>query len=145
MKPEPEQDDSGSTGLRLDRWLWYARFFKSRALATGAISAGHVRVNGTRVKASRAVRVGDEVALALAGRDFECVVRALPVRRGPAPEARQAYEETPPSVQRGITYAQNQRLGALAAPRPDGRPDKKERRQLMALERAQSGHGSDAK
>ena len=129
--------------LRLDRWLWHARFYKTRALATAAVEAGRVKVNGARPKPSRVVRVGDQLDIAVAGRWLECVVRGIPVRRGPAPEARLAFEETEASVARGLIHAQNQRLGAFAAPRPDGRPDKKERRQLLALGRAQAGGDTD--
>ena len=128
--------------LRLDRWLWHARFYRSRALAAAAVSAGHVRVNGARAKPARVVRVGDQVELSLSGRGLECHVLALPARRGPPAEARLAYAETQASIARGVLYAQNQRLGAFAAPRPEGRPDKKERRQLLALGRAQAGGGS---
>lgn len=130
--------------LRLDRWLWHARFYKTRALATAAVEAGRVKVNGARPKPSRVVRVGDQLEISLAGRWLECAVRGIPVRRGPAPEARLAFEETEASVARGLVHAQNQRLGAFAAPRPDGRPDKKERRQLLALGRAQAGGDADA-
>jgi len=133
-----------STDLRLDRWLWHARFYKTRALATAAVEAGRVKLNGARPKPSRVVRVGDQLEVSLSGRWLECVVRGIPVRRGPAPEARLAFEETAQSVARGLIHAQNQRLGAFAAPRPDGRPDKKERRQLLALGRAQAGGTAEA-
>lgn len=129
--------------LRLDRWLWHARFYKTRALATAAVEAGRVKVNGARPKPSRVVRVGDQLEVSVAGRWLECIVRGIPVRRGPAPEARLAFEETESSVARGLVHAQNQRLGAFAAPRPQGRPDKKERRQLLALGRAQAGGGAE--
>jgi len=127
-----------AAGLRLDRWLWHARFYKSRALATAAVEAGRVKVNGARAKPSRAVRIGDQLELSLSGRLLDCEVLGLPVRRGPAPEARLAYAESERSIERGRLHAQNQRLGAYAAPRPDGRPDKKERRALLALGRAQA-------
>lgn len=137
-------EGEGGAGLRLDRWLWHARLYKTRALAAAAIGAGHVKVNGARAKPARVVRSGDQIELSRSGRDFECHVRALPVRRGPAPEARGAYLETQESIARGLRYAENQRLGAFAAPRPLGRPDKKARRELLALSRAQSAHGDVA-
>ncbi len=142
----PADGDGDATAgavLRIDRWLWHARFYKSRALATSAVSAGQVRLNGERVKASRPVRAGDRLALNAAGRLVEVDILALPVRRGPAPEARTAYAETEESLARAVQYAAQQRLGAYAAPRPDGRPDKKARRQLRALGRGQgeSGYG----
>ena len=141
MAKTATKDRAPAGELRLDRWLWHARFYKSRALATAAVEAGRVKVNGARAKPSRALRVGDQLELSLAGRVLECHVRTLPVRRGPAPEARLAYLESDDSIARGLVHAQNQRLGAYAAPRPDGRPDKKERRQLLALGRAQAGDG----
>jgi ribosome-associated heat shock protein Hsp15 len=136
---EPDSEARADGELRIDRWLWHARFYRSRALASAAVSAGQVRLNGERVKASRAVRAGDRLALNVAGRLVEIDVRALPVRRGPAPEARTAYVETEESLARAVQYAAQQRLGAYAAPRPDGRPDKRARRQLRALGRAQGG------
>ena len=74
--------------LRIDRWLWCARFYKSRAQAAEAVSGGRVHVNGARVKSSRPLRIGDRVVLSRDGRDLEFDVRAIPARRGPAPEAR---------------------------------------------------------
>lgn len=134
---EPDSEAPADGELRIDRWLWHTRFYRSRALASAAVSAGQVRLNGERVKASRSVRAGDRLALNIAGRLVEVDVRALPVRRGPAPEARTAYAETDASLARSVQYAAQLRLGALAVPRPDGRPDKRARRQLRALGRAQ--------
>lgn len=127
----------GAGSLRIDRWLWHARFYRSRALATAAVEAGHVRVNGVRAKPSRAVRVGDQLAIARAGNTVEGRIVDLPRRRGPAAEARACFAETEESIARGVRHAQNQRLGAFAAPRPPGRPDKKARRELRALGRGQ--------
>jgi ribosome-associated heat shock protein Hsp15 len=127
----------GSAALRVDRWLWYARFYKSRSLAAAAVGAGRVRIDGVRVKPSRTVRVGERLTVALNGRDVELEVRALPSRRGPAPEARACYQETAASQARGVQWQAQQRLAALAVPRPEGRPDKKQRRELMDLARRQ--------
>lgn len=138
------EEGGNAGGLRIDRWLWQARFYKSRALATEAVAGGHVRLNGVRVKPARVVQPGDRLEVSRGGRVLECVVRAIPARRGPAPEARLAYEETPESIARGERHAEAMRLGAGAAPRPEGRPDKRERRQLRALEAAQRGTGMPA-
>jgi ribosome-associated heat shock protein Hsp15 len=83
------------------------------------------------------LKVGDRVAVSLHGRDAEFDVRRIPARRGPAPEARACYEETPDSVERGTKWREQHRLAALAAPRPDDRPDKKSRRELIELARKQ--------
>ena len=123
--------------LRVDRWLWCARLFKTRSLAAAAIDNGRVQVNRARVKPSRTVRVGDSLTVAVNGRDVELLVTALPGRRGPAPEARACYEETAASQARGVTWHAQQRLAALSVPRSERRPDKKERRVLMDLARRQ--------
>ena len=80
--------------LRIDKWLWCARFFRSRGLAQAAVDGGHVQVNGERVKASRQVRVGDMLRITRERERFEVEVLAIPARRGPATEARQHYHET---------------------------------------------------
>lgn len=123
--------------LRVDRWLWCARFYKSRAQAAEAVAGGRVHVNGARAKPSRALQIGDRVAMRLHGRDVELDVRTIPVRRGPAPEALACYAETPESVERGKNWREQHRLAALAAPRPEERPDKKSRRELIELARRQ--------
>jgi ribosome-associated heat shock protein Hsp15 len=134
-------DEAGRPGagdrLRLDRWLWCVRLFKSRSQASAAVSGGRVHLNGERVKPARAIRVGDHLAVSLGGRDLELDVRAIPTRRGPAPEARACYEETPQSVARGQRWQEQQRLAALTVGRPDRKPDKKERRELLELARRQ--------
>jgi ribosome-associated heat shock protein Hsp15 len=123
--PEP-------AGLRIDKWLWCARFYKSRSQATAAVTGGLVHVNGERVKPSRAVHVDDRVEITRDELRVEVVIRGLPVRRGPAPEARTHYVETEPS----ITAREQQRERArLAPPAPDGRPDKHARRLLRDLRR----------
>jgi ribosome-associated heat shock protein Hsp15 len=133
--------EAGPTGagdrLRVDRWLWCVRLFKSRSQASAAVSGGRVHVNGERVKPARALRVGDHLAVSLRGRDLELDVRAVPTRRGPAPEARACYEETPQSVARGERRQEQQRLASLTSSGPDRRPDKKERRELLELARRQ--------
>src|SRR5262245_49990789 len=93
-----EQHGPETAGLRIDKWLWCARFFKSRSQATTAVAGGLVHVNGERVKASRTVHIEDRIEITRDEMRFELVIRGLPVRRGPAPEARALYEETPASI-----------------------------------------------
>ena len=83
-----EQREPETAGLRIDKWLWCARFFKSRSQATAAVAGGLVHVNGERVKPSRAVHVDDRIEITRDELRFEVVILGLPVRRGPAPEAR---------------------------------------------------------
>ncbi|MBC7984245.1 MAG: RNA-binding S4 domain-containing protein [Candidatus Obscuribacterales bacterium] len=121
-----------SAGLRLDKWLWHARFFKSRAQATDAVTGGLVHLNDERVKPAREVRVGDQLHVTRGEERFEVIVRSLPSRRGPAIEAQRAYEETPDSVIRRERKREQLRI---APPAPDGRPDKHARRELRNLRR----------
>ena len=127
----------GGDALRVDRWLWCVRLYKTRSLAAAAVAGGHVHVNGGRVKPARPLVPGDCVQVSLEGRDLELDVVAIPARRGPATEARACYAETAESIARGERQAQTRRLDALSMPKSDGRPDKKERRELRALARRQ--------
>jgi len=122
-------DDS----LRVDRWLFAVRLYKSRSLAAAAVSGGKVHINGERVKPSRVVRLGDRVSLTRGAVDFDCEVTALPVRRGPAREAVLCYRESPESIARREAFAERMRLSAAFAPRPAGRPDKHERQLLRRM------------
>ena len=119
---------AGAATLRIDKWLWCARFFKSRGVAQEAVEGGHVQVNGERVKASRQVRVGDRLRITRERERYEVEVTGIPVRRGPAPEARQHYHETPESE---AARAHARELDRLSAPVSNGRPDKRERRDLI--------------
>jgi ribosome-associated heat shock protein Hsp15 len=120
---------------RLDKWLWCARFYKSRALATEAVAGGKVKVNGERVKPAHAVRVGDKLTISIQEFISEVAVLSLPDRRGPASAARTCYAETAASVERRAKHQELHRLADLSRPRPDTRPDKRERRQLQRLRR----------
>jgi ribosome-associated heat shock protein Hsp15 len=130
--------DEKSNGHRLDKWLWHTRFFKTRSLATAAITGGKVHLNAERVKPAHRVRVGDRLSLSLQGIVGEFEVLGLPVRRGPAAEALKQYLETPASVERRAKLKDQQRLANISRPRPDTRPDKRERRRLLRLHRGQS-------
>jgi ribosome-associated heat shock protein Hsp15 len=130
------RDDDGDH--RLDKWLWHCRFYKTRSLATAAIAGGKVHLNAVRVKPAHRVRVGDRLSLSLQGIVAEFEVLGLPPRRGPAPEAQANYLETPESAQRRQLLQSQQRLAQISRPRPEARPDKRERRRLMRLQRGQS-------
>ncbi len=106
--------------MRVDRWLFAVRLFKSRSLAAGAVSGGKVHVNGERAKPARALRPGDVVSFVRGAVTFDCEVAALPERRGPAREAAQCYRESAASTARRAEFAERMRVGAALAPRPDG-------------------------
>jgi ribosome-associated heat shock protein Hsp15 len=125
--------ESGPGTARIDRWLFGVRLFKSRSLAAEAVAGGKVHINGARVRASHCVRAGDLVTFARGVIDFECLVVAIPERRGPAKEAVVCYTETDASRARREQHAQRMRLAAAMAPRPEERPDKHQRRELRRL------------
>ncbi len=112
--------------MRIDKWLWAARFFKTRTLAAEAIAAGHVSVDGERAKAAKALRPGDMVVVRRPPFEHTVVVKALSERRGPAAEAALLYDETAESRARRTRLAAE--MKALPAPRFKGRPTKKTRR-----------------
>jgi ribosome-associated heat shock protein Hsp15 len=123
-------DSRSDRSLRVDLWLWYARFFRSRALAQQAVEGGHVQVNGDRVKASRQVRVGDRLRITRDRERFEVEVTGLPARRGPAAEARSHYLE---SAESEAARAPARGRDRLTQPVSSGRPDKRERRDLLRM------------
>ena len=127
----------GVAELRADKWLWCARFFKSRSLAAEAVAGGKVHVNGQRVKPSRPVRTGDLLEITVGHEVHTVEVRAIPARRGPATEARLCYEETAESQARRERSREQRRLAALAAPQTQERPDKHTRRELQKFRRGQ--------
>ena len=132
----PTDDKAGNH--RLDKWLWHARFYKTRSLATAAINGGKVHLNAERIKPAHPVRVGDRVSLAQQGMVAEFEVLGLPRRRGPAAEAQAAYLETPASSERRARLLEQLRLAKGSRPRSEGRPDKRDRRLLMRLQRDQT-------
>jgi ribosome-associated heat shock protein Hsp15 len=132
-------EDAGhsSVAMRIDKWLWCARFFKTRSLATDAVSGGKVHLNGERVKPAHIVRIGDSLRLTLQGAEAEFQVTGIPMRRGPASEAQAHYAETNKSIARRAKLREQHRLADANRPRPQSRPDKRERRQLMKVQRDQ--------
>jgi ribosome-associated heat shock protein Hsp15 len=117
--------------LRLDKWLWSARFFKTRALAVEEIGKGRVQVNGAAAKPSRDLRPGDTVVLRHGQVQRTVVVRGLSAQRGPAPIAHKLYEETPESLAARAAWAESQRLAPEpGASREQGRPTKRDRRAM---------------
>ena len=126
-------DDHDDGRVRLDKWLWAARFFKTRALAAAAVEGGKVEVNGDRPKRARPVQVGDEIRIRLGPYEHAVVVRELSGRRGPASVAATLYEETEASkVKREELAIQLKSLHAVFGP-DKGRPTKKDRREIQRL------------
>ncbi len=117
--------------LRIDKWLWAARFYKTRSLAAEEIGKNRVQVNGQDAKPAREVRAGDRVRLRQGQVEREVVVRGISAMRGPAPVAQQLYEETPESLARREAAAQQRRVAAEPALSIEqGRPTKRDRRQM---------------
>jgi ribosome-associated heat shock protein Hsp15 len=123
--------DSDSTRIRLDKWLWAARLFKTRSLAVEEIGKGHVHVNAQPAKASREVRVGDSIALSQAQMPLHIVVKGLSQNRGPAPVAQLLYEQTAESLAQRAALAEQRRAGVEPGQTLEqGRPTKRDRRKL---------------
>ncbi|MBT2325601.1 RNA-binding S4 domain-containing protein [Variovorax paradoxus] len=117
--------------LRIDKWLWAARFFKTRSLAAEEIGKNRVQVNGDVAKASREVKVGDTVSLRLGVLTRIVLVRGLSGQRGPAPVAQQLYQETPESLAAQAAAREQRRMGSEPALSIEqGRPTKRDRREL---------------
>jgi ribosome-associated heat shock protein Hsp15 len=113
------------TTLRIDKWLWAARFFKTRSQAAAAIEGGKVRLNGEHAKSSREVRPGDEVDMVIGNTRWVVAVRGINAQRRPAPEARLLYEETPQSLARRSHEAEMHKLAPAPGADLKGRPTKK--------------------
>lgn len=118
-------------GVRIDKWLWAARFFKTRSLAQQQVEGGKVHVNGQRVKASKLVQPGMTIVLRQGHDERTVVVTGLRERRGSATDAAQLYEETPESLAKREATAAQRRADALSQPDFGRRPDKKSRRALQ--------------
>ena len=118
-------------GVRLDKWLWAARFYKTRALAREMIEGGKVHYNGQRSKPSKVVELNAQLTLRQGNDERTVVIKAITEQRRSATEAVALYEETAESIEKREKVALARKLNALTMPHPDRRPDKKERRDLM--------------
>lgn len=119
--------------VRLDKWLWAARFFKTRSIAREMIDGGKVDYNGVRAKPSRIVEIGSKVRLLRGGIRMEVEVTQISDVRGPAPVAQQLYRETNESIISREKQLSQLKMNALLAPHPDTKPNKKERRALLDI------------
>ena len=116
--------------MRIDKWLWAARFYKTRSVAQAAVEGGKVKLNGERVKPAKDLRVGDRLDLNIATQDWTLTVLALSDKRGPAPVAQTLYQESAESVSRRAAQSALRKLVAEPSQERQGRPTKRERRQL---------------
>ena len=116
--------------MRVDRWLWYARFFKTRTLAINSVRSGRVRVNGERAKASREVSIGSALSIQRGDAIVDVRVLKIPSRRGPAAEAAGLYEEKAESIERREKSTERKRSAFRFESPTQGRPDKRTRRLL---------------
>ena len=116
--------------VRIDKWLWAARFFKTRSLAAKAVSGGHVALNGNKVKPARTVQSGDILVIRLETTEFTVRVMALNERRGPAAVARTLYEESEASVAKREQMAEDRKVMRLQGTPPEHRPEKHQRRKI---------------
>jgi ribosome-associated heat shock protein Hsp15 len=129
--------------VRIDKWLWAARFFKTRAAATDAVLGGHIRVGGVRVKPAKDVRIGDTVEVVRDGLRWTVVIRGVADKRGPATVAQALYDETPESKSTREQQALERRLARPLGADLGPRPTKQDRRRLEALRRGERRrHGS---
>ena len=125
--------DDDTIHVRLDKWLWAARFYKTRALASDAIAGGKVQVNGDRAKRARGLQIGDEIRVRLGPYEYQVVVRELSGRRGPAAEAARLYEERPESRAAREAMALQLKTMHTAFVPEKGRPTKRDRREIEKL------------
>ena len=128
MKGATSLPDVANASMRVDKWLWAARFFRTRSLAKAAIEGGKVHHQGERVKVSKEIRVGMELAIRQGFDEKTVVVRQLTEQRGGASAAQVLYEETPTSIARRELITAHRKLSNLA--RPEHRPTKRDRRQI---------------
>lgn len=122
--------DKSDEKVRIDKWLWAARFFKTRVLASEAVNGGKVHLAGQRIKASRAVKVNDIYEIHRGFERLQVIVLQLASRRGPAAVAQTLYRETEKSIETREREAEQRKLSRLQKPVLDHRPSKKERRKM---------------
>ena len=119
--------------IRVDKWLWVARFFKTRATAADAVNGGKVHVNGQRVKSSRLVQLGDRLKITRGHIHLVVDVAGLNDKRGPAKEAQNLYQETPQSIEEQKNKSQQRKLLNASMPKSKGKPDKHQRREIRKV------------
>jgi len=130
--------------MRIDKWLWAARFFKTRSLAQQAVAGGRVKLNGDRVKAAHAVKSGDALLVRISEIEWDVVVRGLSESRGPAEQARKLYEESATGRAERQRLMDLRRWGTEPASRLKGRPTKRDRRLLEKFSRGEPDPGGDS-
>ncbi|HEX9787968.1 MAG TPA: S4 domain-containing protein [Candidatus Binatia bacterium] len=123
-------DRDQNAGIRLDKWLWAARFFKTRSLAADAVTGGKVELNGDRPKPSRTIRLGDKLTIRRGPYEWSVIVKASARLRGPASQAQQLYEETEESLRKRQAAAAQIKLERPPEFDAAGRPSKKDRRSI---------------
>jgi len=128
----------GNAGIRADKWLWAARFYKTRSLATVAINGGKVHLNGARVKPAHKLTIGDQLTIRKGIYTFAVTVAGLSLQRGPAEVARALYSESEVSQLQRQQLQEEQRLLGKTAARHEGRPDKRARRQIHRFKTSQT-------
>lgn len=119
------------TSVRIDKWLWAARFFKTRALAARACELGRIQSNGQPAKAAREVKINDLLQIKTEGGDFQVVVQHLSETRGPASVAQTLYQETETSRELRLKAAEERKAMMSSSPAPAGRPSKLDRRRII--------------
>jgi ribosome-associated heat shock protein Hsp15 len=121
---------TGENKIRLDKWLWASRFFKTRVLAAQAVTGGKVHLHGNRIKPSRVVKIDDCFEIQRGLERFEVIVTGLSERRASASIAAGLYRETESSIEKRKIESEKRKLAAMQRPRSDARPDKKQRRKI---------------
>ena len=124
------KDNPGSDPLRIDRWLYFCRFFKTRSKATAAVTGGHVKLNGERAAPGARAQVGDRIELIRDRLPYSLKVTAIPVRRGPTGEARECYSEDETVKRERALKVTTLKQDRMLMPRTAGKPDKRTRRKL---------------
>ncbi len=131
LKDDPAMTKTTSDAVRLDKWLWAARFYKTRSVARTMVDGGKVHYNGQRTKPSKIVELGALITLRQGYEERTVIIEQLSDRRRGAPEAQLLYTETTESLKKREENAQKRKLNALHSPSPERRPDKKQRRDLI--------------
>lgn len=137
MKHSQDERGDDRTSVRVDKWLWAARFFKTRSLAAEAVSGGKVHLNGQRIKPAKEVNPGDELHITRGNEELTVIVRALSHQRGPAKTATALYEETEASRAAREARCEMRRFTAEGMQAPAARPSKKDRRKIIRFIRGQ--------